>query len=73
MHNIKQQMGFLDACHHHIFVIKILSHQRNLRLGYHILYIYMMVLVLHLFMAREMSLESTINLSSDCIHSIETT
>ena len=71
MHNIKQQMGFLDACHHHIFVIKILSHQRNLRLGYHILY--MMVLVLHLFMAREMSLESTINLSSDCIHSIETT
>lgn len=40
MHNIKQQMGFLDACHHHIFVIKILSHQRNLRLGYHILYIY---------------------------------
>ena len=43
MHNIKQQMGFLDACHHHIFVIKILSHQRNLRLGYHILYIYIYI------------------------------
>ena len=68
MHNIKQQMGFLDVCHHHICYQNIVTSEKfTARL------LYMMVLVVHLFMVREMTLRSTINLSSDCIHSIETT